>query len=89
MSAPAINEQLIRNLVEDVIARLKQQPAAVTSHGPSARKAGAPNRFGIFGDANEACEAAAPAQKQLAKAGVAARRKVEQIVKTLCEKNAE
>ena len=89
MSAPAINEQLIRNLVEDVIARLKQQAPAPTSHGPSARKASAPNRFGIFADANDACEAAAHAQKQLTTAGVEGRRKVEEIVKTLCEKNAE
>ena len=92
MSAPAINEQQIRDLVQDVIARLKQPMSAApapASHGPSARKAGAPNRFGIFADANEACEAAAHAQKQLAKAGVEGRRKVEEIVKTLCEKNAE
>ncbi|MCX7825056.1 MAG: aldehyde dehydrogenase EutE [Verrucomicrobiae bacterium] len=90
-AAPAINEQLIRSLVEDVVARLKQTPGAttLTPHGPSARRASAPNRFGIFADANQACEAAAHAQTQLARAGVEGRRKVEEIVKTLCEKNAE
>src|SRR5512136_1438670 len=90
-AASAINEQLIRSLVEDVVARLKQTPGTttLTTHGPSARRASAPNRFGIFADANEACEAATHAQTQLAKAGVTGRRKVEEIVKTLCEKNAE
>src|SRR5689334_20003211 len=46
-------------------------------------------KFGVFQDANEACAAAHEAFQQLQQKGVAARRKVEEIVKTLAEKNAE
>lgn len=46
-------------------------------------------KFGVFGDANEACTAAQEAFVQLQEKGVAARRKIEEIVKTLAEKNAE
>jgi aldehyde dehydrogenase len=46
-------------------------------------------KFGVFSDANEACAAAQESYLQLKEKGVAARRKVEEIVKTLAEKNAE
>src|SRR5664279_3109634 len=46
-------------------------------------------KFGVFQDANEACAAAQEAFLQLKQKGVAARRKIEEIVKTLAEKNAE
>jgi aldehyde dehydrogenase len=45
-------------------------------------------RFGVFADANEACVAAQEAFLQLQQKGIAARRKIEEIVKTLAEKNA-
>jgi aldehyde dehydrogenase len=46
-------------------------------------------KFGVFATAEEACEAAQEAFLQLKQKGVAARRKIEEIVKTLAEKNAE
>ena len=46
-------------------------------------------KFGVFQDANEACAAAQEAFLQLQQKGVAARRKIEEIVKTMAEKNAE
>ncbi len=46
-------------------------------------------KYGVFQDANEACAAAHEAFRQLQTKGVAARRKVEEIVKTLADKNAE
>src|SRR5262245_8499854 len=46
-------------------------------------------KFGVFQDANEACQAAQEAFLQLQQKGVAARRKVEEIVKTLSDKKAE
>ncbi len=46
-------------------------------------------KFGVFQDAGEASVAAHESFLQLQKQGVAARRKVEEIVKTLAEKNAE
>ena len=46
-------------------------------------------KFGVFADANEACAAAQEAFVQLQRGGMAARRKIEEIVKALAEKNAE
>ncbi len=46
-------------------------------------------KFGVFATAEEACEAAQEAFLQLKEKGIAARRKIEEIVKTLAEKNAE
>src|ERR1019366_4461420 len=46
-------------------------------------------KFGVFQDANEACAAAQEAFLQLKQKGVAARRKIEEIVRSLAEKNAE
>ncbi|HXR05329.1 MAG TPA: aldehyde dehydrogenase family protein [Verrucomicrobiae bacterium] len=46
-------------------------------------------KFGVFQDANEACVAAQEAYLQLKQKGVEARRRIETIVKTLAEKNAE
>src|SRR5207247_7162529 len=51
--------------------------------------AGLRGRYGVFSDPDEACAAAQEAFLQLREKGVAARRKVEQIIKTLCDKNAE
>ena len=46
-------------------------------------------KFGVFQDASEACAAAQEAYLQLKQKGVEARRKIEDAVKTLAEKNAE
>ena len=46
-------------------------------------------KFGVFATAEEACAAAQEAFLQLRQKGVAARRKIEEIVKTMAEKNAE
>ncbi len=46
-------------------------------------------KFGVFATAEEACEAAQEAFLQLKEKGIEARRKIENIVKSLAEKNAE
>jgi aldehyde dehydrogenase len=46
-------------------------------------------KYGVFATADEACDAAQEAFLQLKEKGVAARRKIEEIVKALAEKNAE
>ncbi|MCX8090297.1 MAG: hypothetical protein N3I86_05090, partial [Verrucomicrobiae bacterium] len=46
-------------------------------------------KFGVFQDANEACAAAHEAYLLLKQKGVEARRKIENIVKTLADKSAE
>jgi aldehyde dehydrogenase len=95
MSA-AINEQLIREVVEEVLGRLGPAQSAIPSATkpecncpkPSQSSAATGGQFGVFQEAGAACEAAAAAFVKLQKGGLAARRKVVQIVKTLAESNA-
>ena len=46
-------------------------------------------KYGVFATADEACGAAQEAFLQLKQGGIAARRKIEEIVKAMAEKNAE
>lgn len=100
----AVNETLIRDIVSEVLSRLgnpavaKSADASASSAAPGGCGCGgsssngggaARGRFGVFQDANEACVAAHESFLQLQKKGVAARRKIEEIVKTLAEKNAQ
>lgn len=97
-----INEALVRDIVAEALARLNglgsptktQAPSAPApscgcngkhaNHAPALR-----GKYGVFQDANEACAAAHEAFKQLQEKGIETRRKIEEIVKTLAEKNAE
>jgi aldehyde dehydrogenase len=100
----AVNEALIRDVVAEVLSRLSGHgaPAAgrtsASLNGPgcgcasgrvalvtSARS----GRFGVFAEANDACQAAQTAFEQLQKKGVEARRKIVDIVKRMAEANAE
>ena len=97
----AINENLIRDVVAEVLNRLGQGPSGNGSVpmpvpgcgcdtkpkavGGSLRS----GRHGVFQDANEACAAAQAAFLQLKKGGIAARAKVVEIVKSLAETHAE
>ena len=101
----AVNETLIRNVVAEVLSKLggvapapaKPVPAPAPqsdSCGCGARKTSVAEvalrgKFGVFATAEEACAAAQEAFLQLKQKGVEARRKIENIVKTLAEKNAE
>src|SRR3954470_1419821 len=97
-----LNETLIRDVVAEVLSRLgRPSSGAAAPTAPAgdcgcngnghARKpvTGFRGKFGVYQDANEACVAAQEAYLQLQEKGVAARREVEEIVKTLAEKNAE
>src|SRR5216117_1449483 len=98
-----INESLIRDVVSEVLGRLGGGAAPKTATEPAsaphscgcngkAHSAANPalrGKFGVFQDADQACAAAHEAFLQLQRKGVAARRKIEEIVKTLCDKNAE
>ena len=92
MSA-ALNEQLIRDVIEEVLGRLGPAPAGAAPPAPAAKAdCGCPHRgggqSGVFQEAGPACEAAAAAYVKLQQGGLAARRKVVNIVKTLAESNA-
>ena len=67
----------------------KSDPCGCSTKKTSVTKGALRGKFGVFQDANEACAAAQEAYVQLKKKGVAARRKIEEIVKALAEKNAE
>ena len=99
--ANAVNETLIREVIEDVLGRLGGGTPVVTQ-SPLAKPAGddascscnakgaqSGREFGVFQTADEACDAAAGAFRQLREQGVEARRRVIEIVKGLCEDNAE
>jgi aldehyde dehydrogenase len=101
----AVNESLIRDVVAEVMEKLGGGPASIPAKpAPSAppppsgssqiktkaRPAAAlRGKFGVFHDANEACVAAQEAYLLLKEKGVEARRKIEEIIKTMAEKNAE
>jgi aldehyde dehydrogenase len=91
----AMNEALIREVVDEVLGRLgaATKPAPLPAGKPEcgchqqAASAGG-GRFGVFQDADQACEAAGAAFVKLQKGGIAARRKVVAIVKSMAESNA-
>src|ERR1051325_4680411 len=96
-----VNETLVRDVVAEVLSRLNGggAPTRQTTFAPAAscgcngqRTNSAPavrGRFGVFQDANEACEAAQTAFLQLQKTGVEARRKIVDLVKRMAEANAD
>ena len=94
----ALNEALIRDVVAEVMGRLGMpntvpaQPVAAAAKedcGCHKKTPAASGQFGVFQDANQACEAAAEAYVKLQKGGIAARQKVIDIVKKLADANAE
>jgi aldehyde dehydrogenase len=100
----AVNETLIRDVVAEVLGKLGGATATAMTPAPAPaprtepcacsvkRSTAAPalrGKFGVFATADEACEAAQEAFLQLKEKGVAARRQIENIVKTMAEKNAE
>jgi len=97
----AVNETLIREIVGEVLGRLGGGPAPKTSApapAPASPACGCGNKagntpgfrgkYGVFQDANEASAAAQEAFLLLQQKGVAARRKIEEIIKSLADKNA-
>ncbi len=79
-----MNEQLIRDVVDEVLRKLNDSAAHASTSGSNRGK----GDFGVFEKAADAVEAAHESFRQLQKEGVAARRKIVDIVKTLCEDNA-
>lgn len=90
-----MNEQLIRDVIEEVLGRINPGPAKPGAHDCQCPKparavaaAGARGEFGVFKDAAQACEAAAAAFVKLQQGGIAARHKAVSIIKTMAEANA-
>ncbi len=94
-----VNESLIRDVVAEVLARLGQpstnggsacggNTCASASSRTAPARSGPRGNFGVFQSADEACDAADEAYRQLSAKGVAGRVKVIEIVKGLCESNA-
>lgn len=85
-----MDENAIRNIVEEVLAKLESRKGGApgsTPKPPSVRRPG--KAFGVFAEADDACQAASDAFAQLRDRGVAARAKVGEIIKALCTANAE
>ncbi len=91
----ALNEQLIREVVEEVLGRLGPAKAAAAApaartecHCPKPSASAGRGEGGVFQEAGQACEAAAAAFVKLRQGGMASRQKVVNIVKTLAGNNA-
>jgi aldehyde dehydrogenase len=90
-----MNESLVREIVQEVLGRMNgaagpMAPVVARSSpgtlpGPRAAPA---RRFGVFQDVDQACQAAQDAFEQLSAQGVAARRRIVEIVKTMARDNA-
>jgi len=99
----AINETLIRDVVAEVLGKLGGTSTVTAKPAPGPKSdscnCGGKNgsssnvalrgKFGVFQDASEACAAAQEAYLQLKQKGIEARRKIEEIVKTMADRNAE
>ena len=95
----AINEALIRDVVQEVLGRLggnvsAPAPRTGTANGKGDcgchnKRNGSGKHFGVFQDAGDACAAAADAFHQLREKGVEARRKIVDIIKTMADANAK
>lgn len=97
-----LDENALRGVVEDVLSRLGQPsgkpesnkggavaaPTPTPAPAPAVKPAPCAGQLGVFEDAGVAAEAAARAQMQLREKGVAARKKIVEIVKELCTANA-
>ncbi len=97
-NSASVNETVIREVVAEVLGRLGKLPAnasppaapvaaPIAAAAPSRAAGGRP--FGVFRDANAACEAAQVAYDQLSAQGVAGRNKVVQLIKDIALAKAE
>ena len=93
----AVVEEVLKTLPRTGPSRSAPVRPAQATHGGSGLEGGSScgglcgskrGDYGVFADADDACEAAADAFEKLREKGVEARRKVVDIVKTLCARNA-
>jgi len=93
-----LNEALIKDVVAEVLGRLgagnggssgSAAPAPSAEPKKDCKCNGASGDHGVFATANDACDAAQAAFLQLREKGVAARRQVIDIVKTMCDDNSQ
>ena len=89
-----LDQKQIQSVVESVLSRLAA--ANVTAAAPAPKKdgcgcgcAGSDGNYGVFTCVDKAADAAHHAHLKLKKAGIGARAKVIEIVKTLAVANAE
>jgi aldehyde dehydrogenase len=89
-AALAIDEALVRSVVEEVVRAFGRTTSSSAINGaPAFVASSGGRRFGVFPDAPSAVDAAHAAFEQISTKGIAGRAKVVEIVKTLCTKNAE
>lgn len=87
----AIDEALVRSVVEEVVKTFGRSPTAMPAPANFTAPAivSGSRRPGVFADAPTACAAAHHAFLKLSAAGIAGRAKVIEIVKTLCAQKAQ
>ena len=77
-------EQAVRQIVQEVLSQLATSGAAAASS-----KSAASGNWGVFNDVDQAVKAAQQGFEQLSKASLADRGKAIDIVKTMCDEQAE
>ncbi|MGB0416092.1 MAG: aldehyde dehydrogenase EutE [Coraliomargarita sp.] len=80
-----LSESAIRNVVTEVLAQLQSSGSVAAAPSIQTR----PGKHGVFDDAEQAVAAARSGFEQLQKKGWAARTKIVEIVKQMCQDNAE
>jgi len=88
-ATPAINEALVRDVVEQVLGRLGVSPAKAPAAPAVVVRASGGGDLGVFDDPAAACAAARDGFEQLREKGVDARRKVVAILKRISVANAD
>jgi aldehyde dehydrogenase len=94
-----VNETLINDIVAEVLGRLgggAPKPSPTPAPAPAPKqdcgchgKGASRGKFGVFQTADEACAAAQESFLLLQKKGIAARRKIEEIVKTMADRHSQ
>src|SRR4051812_46311337 len=91
MGTMQVTDELIRGVVQQVLAQVRGGKAAPSAPGGNghAAPAGGGSGWGVFGDAESAIKAATAAQRAFERRGLEDRRKAVACVRKICSEQAE
>jgi aldehyde dehydrogenase len=89
MGAMQVTDELIRGVVQQVLAQVRGGKAAPAANGRNGHAAPSGSGWGVFGDAEGAIKAAAVAQREFERRGLEDRRKAVACVRKICSEQAE
>src|SRR5438270_4936567 len=90
MGTMQVTDELIRGVVQQVLAQVRNGKAAPAANGRNGHApAGGGGGWGVFGDAESAIKAASAAQRAFERRGLEDRRKAVACVRKICSEQAE